>query len=310
MTARRNKHVTTDGTAVLVRNPNGGDRKRSVKARTIALRRGYHVRDSTARGETVTLAEEAAREGASVIAACGGDGTLNEVVRGVDAADALDRVRLGVIPTGTGNDFADNVGIRSVAHAFEVLESDEERRLDLGTADGRPFVNSCVGGLTAEASSRTTPEMKRRLGPMAYVLSTLHEVRDFDGLRLDIRAGPRTDPIWSGEAVMLLIGNGRRFPSERERRANVEDGMLNVVVIERAPSLDYLATGAADVLLRRDSAYVNRMKVPRLHLRHDGEPVQFSLDGEMIRRAELDVRCRPKAMRFSVGEGYEPNPDQ
>ncbi len=295
---------------VLVRNPNGGDRRKSAKARTIAQRRGYDVRDSTARGETLTLAESAAREGASVIAACGGDGTLNEVVRGVDTADALGDVRLGVIPTGTGNDFADNIGIRSVPHAFDVLESGEERRLDLGMADGRPFVNSCVGGLTAEASAHTTPERKRRLGVVAYVLSTFHEAREFDGLRLDIRAGPRDDPIWSGEAVMLLIGNGRRFPGERERRANVEDGLLNVVIIERAPSLDYLSAGAAEVLLRRDSTYLTRVKVPRLHLEHDGDPVQFSLDGEMIQRTEMDVYCRPKAMRFAVGSGYVSTPSE
>ncbi|MCO8246121.1 MULTISPECIES: YegS/Rv2252/BmrU family lipid kinase [unclassified Haladaptatus] len=292
---------------VLVRNPNGGDRRKSVKARDIARRRGYDVRNSTARGETLTLAESAARDGASVIAACGGDGSLNEVVRGVDAAGALDDVRLGVIPTGTGNDFADNLGIRGLTHAFDVVESGEERRLDLGMADDRPFVNSCVGGLTAEASARTTPERKRRLGVLAYVLSTLHEAREFDGLRLDIRAGPRDDPVWSGEAEMLLIGNARRFPGERERRANVEDGLLNVVIIERAPSLDYLSAGAAEVLLRRDSTYLTRLKVPRLHLEHDGEPVQFSLDGETIQRAEMDVRCRPNAMRFAVGERYVPN---
>ncbi|KZN24186.1 hypothetical protein A4G99_07010 [Haladaptatus sp. R4] len=292
---------------VLVRNPNGGDRRKSVKARDIARRRGYDVRNSTARGETLSLAEAAARDGASVIAACGGDGTLNEVVRGVDAAGALDDVRLGVIPTGTGNDFADNLGIRGLSHAFDVVESGEERRLDLGMADDRPFVNSCVGGLTAEASARTTPERKRRLGVLAYVLSTLHEAREFDGLRLDVRAGPRDDPIWSGEAEMILIGNARRFPGERERRANVEDGLLNVVIIERAPSLDYLSAGAVEVLLRRDSTYLSRLKVPRLHLEHDGDPVQFSLDGEMVQRAEMDVRCRPNAMRFAVGERYVPN---
>ncbi len=299
--------MSKPGAKILVRNPNGGDRRKCIAARKIALRRGYDVRDSTTPGEAVALAESAARNGASVVAAAGGDGTLNEVVRGVDAADALDRVRLGVVPTGTGNNFAANVGVRSVVHAFDVLESGEVRTLDLGMADGRPFVNSCVGGLTADASTRTAPEMKRRLGSLAYVLRTLHEVRDFDALRLDIRAGQRNDPIWSGEAVMLLIGNGRRFPGERTRQANMEDGLLNVVIVERPPSLDFLATGAADVLLGRDSEYVERVTVPNLRIRHD-RPVRFSLDGETIRRAEMDVYCRPNAMRFVVGETYDPNP--
>lgn len=298
-----------DGAAVLVRNPNAGGRKKSGEARNIALRLGYDIRDSRSRGEVVTLAESAAREGASVIVACGGDGTLNEVVTGVDAADALDRVRLGVIPTGTGNNFATNVGIRSVAHAFFVIEHGEERTLDIGMADERPFVNSCIGGVPADASARTTPVMKSYFGIAAYLLSNLRGIRDFDALRFDIRAGSQADPMWSGEAIMLLIGNGRRFPGDRNQQANIEDGLLDVVIVERTPSLEYLSTVASGIFLRREFESVIRLTVPQLSVHHAGL-AQFSLDGEMIRRTAMNVRCRPNAMRFFVGDTYDPNPDE
>ncbi|WP_380681225.1 diacylglycerol/lipid kinase family protein [Salinigranum sp. GCM10025319] len=96
---------------IVVRNPRSGDGKRTKRAREIATDRGYEVLDSTGSDHTVELAREAATR-ADVVVACGGDGTLNKTVRGVREAGALADVELGVIPAGTGNDFADNVGIR------------------------------------------------------------------------------------------------------------------------------------------------------------------------------------------------------
>lgn len=304
---------------VLVRNPHSGDRKRSVRAKELATKRGFDVRDSTGPGNTLTLAREAAEEGAPLVVACGGDGTLNEVVRGVDEADRLAETTLGVVPAGTGNDFADNIGIESVDHAFEVLESGRERHLDLGmvrTTNGedapersRPFLNSCVCGLTAEASARTNPDLKKRLGVVAYALSTMQHTRRFDGLELDVRAGPNRDPVWQGEAVMLLVGNGRRFPGEEQRQANMEDGLMNVVIIRHVPAIDYLATGAADRLLRRGASHLTRVKVPHLVV-DASRPRQFSLDGEMVQRRHLEASSRQGAMRFRVGDGYDPTPDE
>lgn len=302
---------------VLVRNPNSGDRETSKRAAQLATSRGFDVRNSTAPGETRTLAAEAAGETeVTQVVACGGDGTLNEVVRGVGDADAFDDVELGVVPAGTGNDFADNLGIRGIEHAFNVLADGDLRRLDLGWFEDetRPFVNSCVGGLTAEASAKTTPAAKKRLGVLAYVLRTLAETRSFEGLELDVRAGgdgstaDRGETLWTGQAVMLLVGNGRRFPGERMRQANMEDGLLNVVIIERAPTIDYLSQGAADKLLRRGASHLSRLKVPRLDVRHEGDPVVFSLDGETLERNDLTLRARQGAMRFRVAGSYDPEP--
>lgn len=297
----------TAGPPIVVRNPNSGDRRRTRRARTIARELGYEVLDTEDAAHTSELAAEAATRTGTVLA-CGGDGTLNGVVRGVLEADRLDDVTLGVIPAGTGNDFADNVGIASVRHAFDVVESGRVRRLDVGMADGRPFLNSCVGGLTAASSARTSPALKRRFGVLAYVLTTFSMVRNFESLRLHVTAGPDREPAWEGDALMLLVGNGRRFPGERMRQANMEDGLLNVVIIEDAPALDYLSRGAADRLLRRGAAHVTRLRVPDLHAVHDGDPVQFSLDGELLEGAELSAECRQGALRFHVGDRYVATP--
>lgn len=294
---------------IVVRNPQSGDGKRTRQARDIAQKRGWEVFDAQDGDHTVELAADAAGRTDTVVA-CGGDGTLNKTVQGVREAGRLASVALGVIPAGTGNDFADNVGIRGVQHAFDVVENGDRRQLDVGLANDRLFLNSCVGGLTAEASARTSRALKHRLGVLAYVLTTFSLMRNFESLRLHVTAGPERDPVWEGDALMLLVGNGRRFPGERRQQASMEDGRLNVVIIESLPGLQYLSRGAADRLLRRDATHLTRVKVPHLHVTHDGDPVQFSLDGEMIETNDLSVDSCPGAMRFCVGPTYDPSPPE
>lgn len=295
-------------TPIVVRNPNSGDGRRSSLAKELADSHGFDVFDSEGGEHVIELAAEAATKTETVLA-CGGDGTLNAVVRGVLQAERLDDVTLGVIPAGTGNDFADNIGITGVQHAFDVVESGQVRQLDLGIANDRPFLNSCVGGLTAVSSARTSATLKRRIGVLAYVLTTFSTIQNFESLQLHVTAGPDRDPVWEGDALMLLIGNGRRFPGERKLQADMEDGLLNVVIIEDAPTLEYLSRGAADKLLRRGASHLTRLRVPRLQVVNAETPVLFSLDGQMIKEAELSADCRPGALRFFVGERYVPNPE-
>lgn len=308
----------SEGSRVLIRNPNSGDGQAARRAAALGRDRGFAVRDSEGGDHAIELAAEAVREAADAgggqVAACGGDGTLNKVIRGAlragDGEAIPDGVTLGVVPAGTGNDFADNIGVRGVEHAFRVLDEGDRRALDLGLVGDRPFVNSCVGGLTADASARTSRAAKRRLGVLAYVLSTLREYPEFEPLKMTLRAGEDPEaPTWTGDALVVLVGNGRRFPGERMQQANMEDGLLNVVVIREAPPLDYLATGAADRLLRRDASHVTRLKVPRLTV-DCHRPVEFSLDGEMVDHDRLRARSLPGALPFRVGASYDPEPEE
>ena len=292
---------------VMVRNPHSGDGTDAADARGRAASHGIEVRDSSEPGEAVTLAREAAME-ADQILACGGDGTVNEVVRGVDDADALDDVELGVIPAGTGNNFARNVGVESVEHAFEVAAHGDCRDLDLGVADDEVFVNSCLGGLIAEASEETGDDVKARIGSLAYALQTLSEARDYEGPPLEIRAGRSHDPVWEGNAIVLLVGNGRRFLGSGRGQANIEDGLLEVVIVEDAPAIDYLAGDALGPLLDQTPEHLTQLTTAELVVTTIDRPMSFSFDGETDERSQLDARVRPGAMRFRVGEAYEPEP--
>ncbi|WP_459193764.1 diacylglycerol/lipid kinase family protein [Halosimplex sp. J119] len=292
---------------VMVRNPESGNGTDAETARKRAEALGIEVRHSTESGEAVTLSRAAAAEADQVLA-CGGDGTVNEVVRGVDDADALDDVEIGVVPAGTGNNFALNIGVETVEQAFDVATEGDLRRLDLGVADDRIFVNSCMGGLIAQASEDTDDGTKARIGSLAYALQTLADARDYEGSALDIRVGKSHDPLWTGEAIVLLIGNGRRFLGSGRGQANLEDGKLEAVIVEEAPAIDYLADGALGRLLDRNPSHVTRLTTDELTVAAMDRPMEFSLDGEIEARRELDATVREGAMQFRVGEAYEPAP--
>lgn len=296
---------------VLVLNPISGDGSHREQVRELADRHGFTVLETQADGEAVRFARLAAEAGADLVAAAGGDGTLNEVARGLDAGDALDEVTFAVVPGGTGNNFAGNVGIEDIEHAFEVIERGERRRIDVGTADGRLFLNSAIAGLTADASASTTPGLKDRLGVLAYVVSALRTATDFDALPLAIEAtGPDAEETWSGEALMTLVGNARRFPEEGRTQANCEDGLLEATVIERMPTAELLEEAAVHRLFGDDTDHVTRLRASELRVEVlEDEPVAFSFDGEMGSYESLTMRTRERALELCVGESYEPNPD-
>lgn len=296
------------GSRTLIMNPASGTGDHAEYVRRHARAKGFAVWETTKSEDGIQLGLDAANEEVSELAVCGGDGTVNEVVRGVAAAEALDEVELGVVPAGTGNNFAQNVGVESVEHAFEVAETGDRRDLDLGIADGDVFVNSCMGGLIAEASEDTDDGAKARFGSLAYALQTLSEARHYDGPTLEIRVGASGDPLWTGEAMVLLIGNGRRFLGSGRGQAHMEDGRLEVVILEDAPAIDYLADGALRRVLNRHPKHVTQLLTEELAVSTVDRPMTFSFDGETAERSELDATVRSGAMRFRVGEAYEPSP--
>nr|WP_240451986.1 YegS/Rv2252/BmrU family lipid kinase [Halostella salina] len=298
-----------DGERVLVLNPQSGSGDHAPEVHGRADEHGFEVRETAAAGDAVDFAAAAAESGADLIAAAGGDGTLNEVVRGIDRADAFDEVTFAAVPTGTGNNFAGNVGVRGISHAFELIDSGERRAIDLGYANGRPFLNSCVGGLTADASANTSPELKERLGVAAYVVSTLRTVTEFEGMPLHVETSDEIAETWRGDALIVLIGNCRRAPAGDGRtQANVEDGLLDVTIVEEAPTGDLARDAVVQRVLGADAAGTVRLLTPSLSLSTADEEIAYSLDGEMIAAADLQVDTERRRLRLPVGDAYDPDP--
>ncbi|EMA41249.1 diacylglycerol/lipid kinase family protein [Halococcus hamelinensis] len=311
---RSSGHEPTDGPPgpdakrrVIV-NPNSGAGDHLPTVHRLADHWGYSVAETAAAGDAIDLAREAAADGVDVLAACGGDGTVHEVLCGLVDADALGGVRFGVVPVGTANIFADDIGVRGIEHGFELLEDGEVRRIDLGLADGVPFVKSCIAGLTADTSAATTSDLKARFGPLAFVITGVQQAREFDALDIEVDAVTEGETrTWSGEALCVLVGNARRF-AKQFGQANVEDGLFDVTLIERMPAGEAVAEAIVQQLLRRDTEHVTQLRAERLAIESRSSAIDFSLDGEIYTRNRLDLRVRSEALSVCVGTDYEPDP--
>jgi diacylglycerol kinase (ATP) len=228
-------------------------------------------------------ATEAAREwhdGLLIVA--GGDGTITEVVNGLGLAGFPEGVTLGILPAGTGNDLAATLAIpEDPDEAEDVLHQNRVRTLDVARVRSERvgeqfFINVATGGMGAE------------------VTLTL------DGVKRKLRA------------VNLAIGNCRYAGSGwlAAPRANPEDGLLDLVVIEDVGVLEVLkltpAVLADSDYLDKEGVFFARAK----EIRVEASPgsLEFTVDGEVIGDEPAAFAVIPRALKVIVGPGYIPEP--
>jgi YegS/Rv2252/BmrU family lipid kinase len=214
------------------------------------------LKQTTAVGDARRLAAEAVRQGFEIVVAAGGDGTLNEVLNGIgDIPDGFERARLGVLPLGTVNVFARELGIPiELEPAWNAIRQGRETLIDLPCAEcnrdgvlGRHYFGQLAGaGLDARAIELVNWRLKKRIGPFAYVVAGLQALMGPQA-KITVTDGQRSI---TGELV--LIGNGRLYggPFAVFPKADLRDGLLEVQVVPRASWLTLFRV-APGLLLRR-----------------------------------------------------------
>ena len=239
-------------------------------------------------GDATKMAAAAAHAGADVVVAVGGDGTVNEVINGLDGYDTP----LGIIPLGTANDFATQAGIPADAdHAMDVILRRKAVRIDTASLNGRRFLNVSTGGVGAEATAETPPEVKESLGPVAYAISSVRKLADFDSVRASFR-GP--DFAYDGEFLMFAVGSTRATGGGTlvTPNASPTDGLLDLCIVESMGRGDF----ARLVLKLKRGEHIGE---PGVHyaqlpwLTVVGEvPLSVNVDGEISDAKRLDYHAR------------------
>ncbi len=302
-----------------------GDKARRVR-HLLEARTNRHVTlaPTEQTGDATRLAAQAARDGYGAVIAAGGDGTINEVVSGLGGAD----VALGVLPAGTVNVFARELGIPlKLEAAWAVVERGGTRQIDLGVATkvgqasclssvplpdanrlargdrqdacptmangARYFVQLAGAGFDARAVERANWELKKKIGPLSYVWA---------GLEAMARPGPMIETDNGARGAAVLIGNGRYYGGSFSvfPRARLDDGLLDVCVFERVRWRDLLRFGPA-VLRGRHTTLpgVTYFQTREFHC-HAAGPVPFEVDGELAGRIPVRFSVSPRALRVIV----------
>jgi diacylglycerol kinase (ATP) len=247
-------------------------------------------------------ATEAAREWRDgLLIVVGGDGTISEVVNGLGRAGFPEGVTLAILPAGTGNDLAETLAIPDDPEEAEaVLRQNRVRTLDvvrvLSEGIGEQFfINVATGGMGAEISGLADGEMKKRWGKLAYLRASLEVARDY-----------------GAKEVNLAIGNCRYAGSGwlAAPRANPEDGLLDLVVIEDVGAWEVLNL-APTVLADSDYLDIEGVFFARareIRVETPSRGLEFTVDGEVIGDEPAEFSMIPQALKVVVGPGYVPEP--
>ena len=234
---------------------------------------------TTHEDEARELAARFAAAGEPVVIAAGGDGTLNAVVRGLAGSTTT----LGVLPNGTMNVFARELGIPfdSLAKAFEVIERGFVREIDLFGANQVPFVQMAGVGFDAKVIEQTSWAAKKALGPLAYLLAAVKVLGEHPQQMEVICADGRRET-----GVAVLAGNGRLYggPFEFFRKADNQDSMLDVLVYKEkgyrlvVDLLRGLAAGGLDLV--SSTSYLQTADF----VVRSADEVPVEVDGELLGR--------------------------
>ncbi len=269
-----------------------GNKARHFRRQLDAIGSQCALKATAAPGDARRLAAEAVGEGYDLVAAAGGDGTVNEVLNGLgDAPDGFARVRLGVLPLGTMNVFARELKIPlRLERAWEVLRRGNETKIDLpcvefsanGRTQRRYFIQLAGAGLDARAIELVDWQHKKNVGPLAYVVAGLKALRES---KPRITARHNASPAGkNATGELVLIGNGKFYggPFEIFPQADLRNGLLDVCIL---PRVNW------PVLLRCTPAFFARRKLPEKLVRRfrasafelaGDAKTSFELDGEIV----------------------------
>jgi YegS/Rv2252/BmrU family lipid kinase len=301
---------------VLVVNPQsaGGKTERrwpQLRATILEHFGPFEERFTRAGGEATELTRAALRDGAGLIVAVGGDGTINEVVNGFFEGDkrVAEDAAFGILPCGTGGDFIKSLGIpKDLTAAAAALRRAQPRPIDVGRLsfvdnEGQPrvrhFINIASFGISGVVDRKVNESSKVLGGTLSFALATLKAGATYKNatVKLSFDGGATRE----GRIYNVAVANGRYFGGGMKVApdAALDDGWFDVVTLG-----DF---GFADLVLRGMDIYSGKhLKNPKVSVARarklearatDGDEVLLDVDGEQPGRLPATFELVPGALK-------------
>lgn len=294
-------------TTVVIVNPAAG--RGGIRAKIPRILEIFHARgitrvyETSRAGDEEQLANRAVAEGAATIVAIGGDGTCGRI------ADALvrsrSRCRLAVVPAGTGNDFAKTLGVEkySPEQIADLVQHGNETRIDVGSADGHNFLNSCGFGFDASVLEASN-DIRWLKGDAVYIYAALKQL--FTYRSIDVSANGAAG-VARGQMLMVTVSNGRWLGGAFKIApdASVLDGRLDACFIGDSSIVQRVKLFAGAMRGGHiGMPSVKTASVPQLSLTFAANP-SMEVDGELrvARSRSVELRCIPQALGVFAAPG-------
>ncbi len=288
---------------LLIVNPHAGGgkgQKWTPKLENALKQRGWEV--WTILTERQGDAAFAAREiEADLILVAGGDGVFHDAINGMWQSQRV--VPIGLIPIGTGNVFAANMGIPShPIDALEQLLNGQVKWLDVGEAHGQIFHCSLGVGfdayVVAQMETVSKPQ-KRFLGKLVYFLQALrHSLRyRWSSIRVEAELADGGRQVWEKEAWLVLISNLPDYGGVKVTpNAEPDDGLLDLCILPSHSKADYFRFAMLGLLgwhMRHPEVVVTQIRSARID---SAPPVPTQMDGELTPPTPVTVQVIPKVL--------------
>ncbi|MBE5800664.1 MAG: diacylglycerol kinase family lipid kinase [Clostridiales bacterium] len=240
------------------------------------------------------LAKDAAARGIETVVALGGDGTVTEVARGL----AHTGTALGIIPSGTGNDFIKAINIpRSWRDAVDFILTHPAREVNTGTMNDRFFMNACGAGFDVMVLDYSIEAKKHCSGIWPYFYGIIRAIKNYKPFRMHVEVGD--DLVLDGEYMLCSIANGQYIGGgiPIARQADVTDGLLDVLVVDAVPRWKipfYLPAIMLGTLPKLKPAHLYR--VQRCRLSSPG--MRLNLDGEVLPIEDASFALKADALKI------------
>ncbi len=260
------------------------------------------VRVTWEAGDGVRFAQEALTDGVDVLIAGGGDGTVNEILNGVLAADPSPTMAMAILPLGSANDFARGCQIPlDPLKALRLATRNDPTLIDVGAANGVFFANVASGGFGAEVTAGTPAGLKRVMGGGAYALVGSVTAAHMTPYQGEVIGG---DQQIQGSFIIMAVGNGRQagggFPVTPH--ALIDDGLLDVLFITdfQTSDLGQVFQELQD-LSNHNNQFVHYRQVPHFEVEIAGT-LPLNLDGEPQRWSHIKFEIVPKCLPLVLPE--------
>lgn len=244
---------------------------------------------------TSTARDLAKRGDLDAVIAAGGDGTVSAVAQGVLGSN----VTMGVIPLGTLNHFAKDLGVPEVDIAIEAIARGETRRVDVGEVNGRVFINNSSIGLYPELVI-DRDEQRKEVGRgkwHAMIRAAWRILVRFPLLHVAIALAGN---VFSARTPIVFVGNNQYEVNVRSlgKRARLDGGKLAIYTVRATSRVRMLWIALKDILQRGNPPELEEHQVDRADIVTNKRSVRVALDGEVLRmKPPLTYKSRPGALR-------------
>lgn len=289
----------------MIINPSSG--RQTVESRIDLLAKlllddGYIVGKffTEKKNDAMKAAMEACEGDWDIIIACGGDGTVNEVAKGV--AESENKIPVAILASGTVNDFANYMKIPTKISEFhQMIKRENVIDIDLGKIKDNYFVNVAAGGLLTSVGYQVQPEAKAMLGRLAYYFEGLKEliIEGLEPMKVKFESAEYTN---EEEILLFLVSNSSSIGGFRNLApdADVLDGLVDILIIKNCDIAE-LANIFFNVLM---GEHINHPKVvyfktKKITIKTE-KNVPIDIDGEYGGKLPATFEVVPKGMKLII----------